>query len=450
MNSENSESADLKFIPEVTDWTGAVRGMFANRANLSYIEETIALFDDENRDYTKPAYRAETTYSFYNRSSLDEIARLRQMLQRWVKRLPPAKQKDIVGRMRHKGRGSPVEQQNFDGAFLELFLHEFLNGTGGHTVVGPKRGHLTPDFGVTETGPDGTQINYVVEATDINYIRGTGLEPNWNEENALDALDEIVSPDYYLWVKTAGALTTTPPKHKLKAVFENLVKTANYDYIRAIADLYGFRDNVMPSATFQHDGWSVTGHLVPVPRGHRPTREPFIFIHGPLSHGPLKSGSVNDIGKAKERLYDKAKHYQKVDNLIIALRVDRGLMPIRMSRALFGNTAVQIAVPKEPTYDGPLPPPRSIQKPDGFWFNTEGPQNKHVIGVVVFHDLYPDCIDRTRAMFYANPYIDKPMPAWTKAVDHAEYGDGEAEIVEGLPPCAFVKDYEPRAEFRFY
>ncbi len=445
MNSEISKGADLNFIPEVTDWTGAVRGMFANRANPSYTEETVALFDDENRNYTGPALNAETTYSFYNRSSLDEFARLRQMLRRWVERLPPAKQKDIVGRMRHSGRGSPDKQQSFDGAFLELFLHEFLNGTGGDTVVDPKIGRLTPDFGVTETGPDGTQINYVVEATDVNCTRGTGQESNWNERSVLDILNEIESPDYYLSVETAGSLTSMPPKQQLRGEFENLVKTAYYNDIRAAADLYGFNDNVVPLATFRHGDWSITGHLVPVAPELRPRKGRFIGL------APPKFFSVNDMRKLQKRLYDKAKRYQNVDNLIIALRVaDWWLGSVSLCEALFGSMAIPFAVPEEPTYDGPLPPPSNIQKHDGFWYNTGGPQHQHVIGVVAFHDLYPHCIDRTTAMFYANPYIANPLPAWTKRIDHAEYSDGKVKIARGLSPGAFAKDYEPRTDLRFY
>ena len=73
--------------------------MFANRPNPTYTEETIALSDNKYRDYTKPALRAESAYYFYDRSSLTGYTHLRQMLQRWVDRLPPDKQKDIVGRM---------------------------------------------------------------------------------------------------------------------------------------------------------------------------------------------------------------------------------------------------------------------------------------------------------------------------------------------------------------
>ena len=146
MNSENFESKNLHLIPEVTDWTGAVRGMFTNRGKSQYEEENIALFDEKERNYDGPSLRAESTYSFLDRSSLTGYAHLRQMLQRWVDHLPLEKQKSIVGEMRHRGRGSLSEEKGFYGAFFELFLHEFLNGTGGQVVVEPKIGGNPPRF----------------------------------------------------------------------------------------------------------------------------------------------------------------------------------------------------------------------------------------------------------------------------------------------------------------
>ncbi len=435
MNSEISEGKSLEFIPEVSDWTGAVRGMFANRANPTYNEETVTLFDDKHRHYTAPSLRAETTYSFYDRSSLDGFKHLRQMLQRWVDRMPPDKQKGIVTRIRHDGLGSPVEQQNFDGAFFELFLHEFLNGTGGNTVVEPKIGRLTPDFGVTETVKEGTKINYIVEATDVNVQRGTKLDSGWNELHALDILDEIETPDFRMFVETEGTLTSMPSKRDLKRPFEGLVRTANYDEVRAKSELYGFFDGTLPRTIFRHGDWSITGHLIPVPPERRPRKGRFIGAD------PTKTGGFNDIAKPKNSLYVKAKRYREVDNLIIAIRADWWLD--RIAEILFGSLAYQVSVPKNPTYAGPLPPGRSVQQPDGFWFNTHGPQNENVIGVVAFYGLHPHCVEKTNAVFYANPYTEQPLPSWSSEITHAEYRDGKVEIVEGISPCFFVKDHEP-------
>ena len=442
MNSENFEGKNLHLIPEVTDWAGAVRGMFANRANPAYVEEPVALFDEKGRSSTNPQLRAESTYSFYDRSSLEEFAGVRRMLQRWVDRFPPEKQRDIVGRMRHKGPGSPVEQQSFDGAFFELFLNEFLNGTGADTVVDPQVGGKTPDFGVTEGTPNGKQITYVVEATDVNVVYDAEFERTWNEQRALDIIDEIESPDFLLSVETEGTLDTMPRKRELKRPFEELARNSNYDYVSAKAELYGYFNDALPGTTFRCAGWAITGHLIPVPPESRPRKGRFIGV------GPTSAGSINDAGKAKTRLYDKAKSYQSTGDLVIALRCN-GLMD-RIDEALFGHMEYQIPIPKDSTYTGPLPPARNVQKPDGFWFNASSPLNQHVIGVVAFYDLHPHCIDKATAVFYANPYTDKPLPSWTTEVTHAEYNDGKIKLVEGVRPGAFAKDHEPWTNVRFH
>lgn len=437
MNSENSEGKNLHLIPEVTDWTGAVRGMFANRSKPQYTEESVVLFDDKERNYTRPSLRAESTYSFMDRSSLTGYAHLRQMLQRWVDRLPPDKQKSIVGEMRHKGRGSLNEEKGFNGAFFELFLHEFLNGTGGYVVVEPKIGNNPLDFGVTEKGPIGTAINYAVEATDINVIRDTKLESHWNEGYALDILDEVCSPDFRLYVHTEGTLNSIPRSRDLKRPFEELIRDANYDQISATAELYGPHEQIMPKAEFQHGNWRITGHLVPVPRDRRPRKGGFIGA------GPTKAGTYDAAGKTKKRLYEKAKQHAGVDNLIIALRGDWWLERDHVAEALFGSRAYEVYTPTDPPGVRPLPPAREVQKPDGFWFDTKGPKNEHVIGVAVFHSLYPHNVDRATATFYGNPYTEKPLPAWTKQISHAEYSGGKVEIVDGILPSFFVKDHEP-------
>ena len=120
---------------------------------------TPLLFDNVERDYVLPANAGESLYSFYNRSSLEGFARVRAMLQRWIERLPDNQPEKFVSRMRHKGRGSSIENQRFNSAFVELFVHEFLRGTtDAHVEVEPWINGLTPDFRVTETLSDGTDV----------------------------------------------------------------------------------------------------------------------------------------------------------------------------------------------------------------------------------------------------------------------------------------------------
>ncbi|MDE2844138.1 MAG: hypothetical protein OXN21_12270 [Chloroflexota bacterium] len=394
------------------------------------------LFDGKDRDWTKPSHNAETTYDFYDRSALPEFERLRQMLQRWIGRLPTAHQPAFVSRMRHDGRGSATEEVTFQGAFFELFLHEFLLGTGGKVEVGPLIHGLTPDFGVTEASPD-WPINYVVEATNVDVVRGSDLATDPNEQYALDVINEIVSPDYFLWIQTEGNLTSTPKKRDLKRPFEELIRNANYDNVCKQQELSTFPGDRMltPSETVQHGDWTLTGWLIPVK--NRPNKGRFVGI------GPGRTDVFDDIGKIRTALSDKAKRYRNVDNLVIALRGYPWPLD-EIGEALFGRLVIDVHVARDSSYAGPVPPPRERQQLDGFWGNSRGPQNENVIGVLVFNELYPQSVGRASSVFYANPYVQKLLPAWSKAITHAEYdyNTGNVRVVEGVPTSTFVPDHE--------
>ena len=393
------------------------------------------LFDDKPRNYTKPARRAETTYSFLDRSSKPEFERVRGMLERWVERLPKSKQRNIVARMRRNPPGSQQDEIQFNGAFFELFLHEFLLGTGGEVVVEPMIDGLTPDFGVTEELADGTQLTYLLEETDIDLERGTKLERDWNELKVLDTLNEISSPDFRLHVRMEGKLEALPRKARLKRTFEKLLRGAKYEKVLPIAqEQQGLNLEHLPSSSFQHGSWTVVGHLWPVSPEHRGNTVGFV---GGVSMGV---DNVDDIGKTKERLYDKAKRYKNAENLIIALRCD--ISNDRIDEVLFGSQQFTFYVHNDTTDTTPLLKPHYNQKLNGFWFNFAGPINRHVIGVVAFYGVHPGTLDRSRVVFYPNPYLGKPMPAWTKLMKHAEYSNGEVSIVEGVGPHTFLRDYE--------
>ena len=357
------------------------------------------------------------------------------MLERWIERLPKEHQRRFVANMRHKATGSEKEEKQFNGAFLELFLHEFLHGTGGEVVVEPKFDERTPDFVVTEELADGSQLSYVVEATDINLERGSKIKRDQNELTVLDWLDEICSPDFRLFIRMEGKLESLPRKGHLKRTFEKFLEEADYEAILQIAQEHQSYDfESLPGTSFAHGSWTVTGHLLPVPPE---TREENSSVVGIVSLG---TAVVDDIGKIKERLYDKAKPYKHVENLIIALGCEHSSN--RLEEVLFGSKQVTIYYHNDPTDTTPLPEAQDSQKPNGFWFNSGGPINTNVIGVVVFYGIYPWSLGNEKAVFFANPYEERPMPNWSKAITHAEYSNGEISIVEGVPPSEFLSDYE--------
>lgn len=396
------------------------------------------LFDDKPRDYTGPSRRAETSYSFLDRSSLPEFERVRNMLERWVQRLPEEQRKEAISKMRHKGQGSLENENQFNETFFEVFLHEFLNGTGGtggEVIAEPRVEGLTPDFGVTEKLADGNELSYVVEATSIDLERGTALSHNQNELTVLDWINEITSPDFGLHIEMTGDLKSLPRKENLKRHIEEFLEEADYEEVfKTSQELPRNGLESYPGTSFEHGSWKLTANLVPVAPEVRGTNSSVVSIVG---MGPA---IVNDIDKVKVRLYDKAKRYKNVENLIIAVRMN-GSSP-RMEEVLFGTRQVRIYSHNDPMDTSPLPDPHHGQRLDGFWFNSGGPNNENVIGVVVFSNLYPGTVDMAKAVFYANPYLDRPMPAWTKAIGHAEYPEDNICIINGVPPCEFLSDYE--------
>ena len=170
----------------------------------------LQLFDGKPRDYAEPSLRAESIYAFLDRSSLPEYERVRCMLQRWVDRFPPKHQPEILGQMRHEGSGSRARDKHFYAAFFELFLHEFLCGTGGSVDAQPSIRRRPPDFRVNLKLQNRTEFTYIVEATDIDLESGTSLERDRNELSVFDILNEIPSPDFSLFIETQGKLGINP------------------------------------------------------------------------------------------------------------------------------------------------------------------------------------------------------------------------------------------------
>ena len=392
------------------------------------------LFEAKRRNDTRPGCRAETTYSFLDRSSKPEFERVRDMLERWLERLPEKQRRKTIAEMRSRSPGTQRDEYQFNGTFFELFLHELLLGTRGAVLAEPMINGLTPDFKVTEELEDGSDLTYVVEATDIDLERSTKLERNWNELTVLDTIDEICSPDFRLNIRMDGKLESSPPRAHLKETFEKLLREANYEEFLIAQEQQRLSLVNSPSASFSHGGWKVTGQLWPVSPERRGKNTGFVGI---VSKG---ADGIDDIGRTKDRIYEKAKRYNNVENLIIALRCDNSNN--RLDEVLFGSQQFTFYVHNELTDTTPLPEPYNSQRLNGFWFNSGGPINRHVVGVVAFYEVHPGTLDRSKAVFYSNPYLNRPMPEWTKLITHAEYTDGALTIEEGVPPYAFLEDYE--------
>lgn len=375
------------------------------------------LFDEEERHYTGVAQHAESYYSFLNRSSRHSVALVRDMLECWLARFPKTHQKSLATRMRHTGRTNHQQDTNFRAAFFELYMHEFLRGTGSQVTVEPNVEGLKPDFSVDEADE-----RFLVEVTCLSF------DPeDRKEKRVVDLLNTIDAPQYFLAVSTEGSLTDDIPKEKLLTPFKNLVCRTNYDDLLRIAKCCnGLLPKGIATVRVEHKSWVITGQLIPVNEGNR--KGSFVGIL------PATAFFFDDIGRFREKVRDKARRYRQ-HPVIIA--VQAGRIFNRIEEALFGSRENGVRGSRGSSISEPY----SRHRPDGLWYGNKGPRYQNVIGVAVFYDLSPLSVGRVQSLFCANPYVDVPLPAWARAIDHWEYTNGIPELVKGLKPSTFLRDY---------
>ncbi len=376
------------------------------------------LFDQKDRDPTWSGRRNETRYSFYDRSGHPDSQRVRGMLEGWASRFPDAKRNDIVSRIRSK------DMDSFDQAFFEMFVHEFLLGTGATVIHEPEIGGSNPDFAISDVGFD-----YVVEATSLGI---EDLKEDRNELQALDWLNAIDAPWFTVYVETYGVLDRMIPKRELLRPFEKLVEDADYEYLRGLAlsnDKHKLEK--APSTNVTHGDWKITGTLMTTERA-RKEGEGFIGL------GPTKSTSPDHIGIIRKALKRKAKQCAGAEKAIIAIELD-DFLQFGKSDALFGTGIVDLHFNRE---TGKSIGTSGDRLKDGFWVDKEGPQHEHVIGIMFFHTVRPWKVKYAEALFVPNPYVTSPLPGWSQEIDHVDFSNGKWKQESGKPIAEFMKDYE--------
>src|SRR5580704_9389241 len=80
------------------------------------------------RTDASPKLYSESGYAHMNRRAGQDYDRIRNEIERWAARLPDSAYADVQGRLRSG------DDNDFDSAFFELYVHELLVKSG-HTVV---------------------------------------------------------------------------------------------------------------------------------------------------------------------------------------------------------------------------------------------------------------------------------------------------------------------------
>lgn len=146
------------------------------------------LFEDKNRAYLKPALNNENTYDYYDRSSRQDVAKIREVLNRWFINYPETEKYELKQRFKKK----------FSCAFYELFIFNLFRLQGFNIEIHPKvpNSEKRPDFLVSKD-----ELKFYLEA---KVAKGESEEQESQQKRInkiYDSLNTISSPNFFLSIK---------------------------------------------------------------------------------------------------------------------------------------------------------------------------------------------------------------------------------------------------------
>ena len=86
------------------------------------------IFSASPRTDASPKDYSEPSYAHFNRRAGHDYDRMRDLIEAWAARLPQSAYVELQGRMQSG------DNNEFDSAFFELYVHELLVRTG-HAVT---------------------------------------------------------------------------------------------------------------------------------------------------------------------------------------------------------------------------------------------------------------------------------------------------------------------------
>jgi hypothetical protein len=373
------------------------------------------LFDEVEGIVDKSAGYTEPSFSYMNRTSREEFARMRDLLEVWYSRYPTSEQQELRSRFR--------SSNNFqhEAAFFELFLHELLLGINCKIKLHPslQKTSKAPDFLVE---PESSHRFYL-EATVATGETANQTAARARENAVYDVLDRLVnSPDYFLSLSVQGSPKTPPPAKKLAKRINKEIGLLDYEEIRKIYESNGLRN--LPCWQFEHDGWRI--EIQPIPKsklrgkaGIRPIGTRFTGIRGVDHRTPIRDSIV-----------EKGRKYGELDlPYVVAVNaLEPGIDQDDILEALFGKEQYLIDISDDASI---VSEPRLQRIPDGAWRGPDGPRYTRISAVLMVTQLSIYNIPRAVLRLYHNPWAQNPYQSVLTQLNQAIPIDGKIHWQDG-------------------
>jgi hypothetical protein len=396
----------------------------------------MSVFDDLTRNDPSPAGPLESLSQFLNRAHTPYWATVRRLIEDWFTRLPEPAQADVRGRLRSK------DNRQFHGAFWELYLHETLIRSGFdvecHPVI-PDTPRL-PDFVATR----GASTMYVEARTTFEQAADPSDDKRLNQ--ALDALNRLESPNFFIWVEVGAQgtsdLKVSPLRRMLESWLANLDPDDIIDRLQATSDI----DSVA-AVGWEIDGWHLIIHPVPKAVGRRGLDgTPAVGVQG-----PAEAAMIDNVGPLRSALSDKGGAYGALDHpFVIAIRSSSMFSDdFDVIGALFGSSLVTLTQDPNGELD-----PREVRAPDGYWYAGTHWAHRNVSAVLLTRGLMPWTVTSDSPELWRHPDPERPLgdvpPSWKQAIPGADTIDRHAAPAHAWELFGLPKDWPGGGPFDPY
>jgi hypothetical protein len=388
-------------------------------------EQALNLFSVGMRNRYGYRRHGESVFSYLDKSANAPVVAARDLLQGWFEHLPAESKADIRGRFQSK-----LERQH-QGAFWELYLHEFLLKLRFAAMPHPPVPNTSthPDFFVRGSGQDGAYVEAAL----------AGL-PSEEEEKATarknevyDLINSIERPIFFLHLNANGSPKEPPKTKQLRMKLQQWLGGLDPD----LPSPHYMDESLAPRFEGDSDGWSVTFRAIPKSpryRGNLDVRP--IGILPPETRWLKTSEELLDALKVKGSWYGIPDLPLVIAVNHVGLHCDRG----DVLAALYGR--------EKYVYEqrGPeMEQTNSYREADGFWRGRSGPRNQHVAGVLVGYHLNTWCLGTCSLDLYLNPWAHrKLLPLqWRVTHSHVDLQTGEIVWNEGETAGQILKIPDP-------
>jgi len=360
------------------------------------------LFEDKDRFDDSPGHHIDNTFDFLDRSSIKEIATIRDTLNGWYGRYPKNEKAELKARF----------PKSFNPTLYELFIHELFTRQGFILEVHPAVPGSTknPDFLARKNGQE-----LYIEAIDImdKSQAEVGIE---NKMNTLyDGLNKINSPNFFLGIRKLNLKSSQQPSVRgVNSFIEEKLQDYNPDKIDEA--LRKGELNELPTIRYEDDNMEIVVSLltkIPSARGVSGIR--------PIGAYPLHSfigGSDETIRSAMER---KAKKYGLLDKpylICVNSSNGAGANDHSVMNALFGSLAVTWSTNPNNRDE------RWERGHDGFFRDSKGPQFTRMSGVLITN-VHLGNSKEPKHWLVKHPFASKELDFTTFELSHLEVREGK-------------------------